>query len=96
MTSFRGTLVPLSLSSGSPLMDTSWGPVVAAAAFVPCRPASGGLPISVVSGEVILGAPVLLSDVCGASHVSLSEAVMLTKVMRYSPLGKPPFLLVVP
>lgn len=77
------------------LDDPSWGPVIAAGQFVPCRPvASGGtLPRSVVSGEAISGAVVQL-DENGLQYASLSEAIMLSRVMRYNPLGSGKVLVV--
>ncbi len=67
--------------------DLARGMVVAAAAHVPSRPAgsSGALPTSVVSGAPIRGAALVLDD--GESYVSVSEAIMLRRVMSYSPLG---------
>lgn len=75
-------------AAAAALQDPAWGAVTAAGQFVPCRPmASGGtLPRSVVSGEPVLGAAVQL-DENGLQYASLSEAVMLSRVMRYSPLG---------
>jgi hypothetical protein len=78
------------------------GPVVVDAALVPCRnpftPAAGpikaassssssitGPLTSVVTGLPIRGAYVVLED--GTSCVSKSEAVMLARVLRFSPLG---------
>lgn len=71
--------------SGASLLELAVGPVVAAAAHVPSRPLGRSLPVSVVSGGAIRGALVVLDD--GVSCVSLSEAVMLSRAMRYSPLG---------
>lgn len=67
------------------LQDLARGPVVVAGARMPSRPPSGALVTSVVSGAAIRGPVMQLDD--GVSYVSLSEAVMLARVMRYSPLG---------
>ncbi|GIL62269.1 hypothetical protein Vafri_16560 [Volvox africanus] len=79
------------------LVDLARGPVVVAAAHVPTRSsssmvASGGLPMSAVSGVAIRGAAVQLDD--RTTWLSLSEALALRRVMLYSPLGSGRLLLV--
>ncbi|GLI61761.1 hypothetical protein VaNZ11_004229 [Volvox africanus] len=79
------------------LVDLARGPVVVAAAHVPTRSSSsmiatGGLPMSAVSGVAIRGAAVQLDD--RTTWLSLSEALALRRVMLYSPLGTGRLLLV--
>jgi len=59
--------------------------VVAVGSFLPCKGPGTTSRRSAISGQLISGPWALLDD--GCSTVSLSEAVMLSHVMRFGPHG---------
>jgi hypothetical protein len=73
-------------------LDAAAAVVVATASQLPTRCSSAGARRSAVSSQLVVGPWMFLDD--GQSVVSLSEAVMISHVIRFGPMGSGQLLVV--